>query len=225
VSISKAIQPRTDQSGQELLFHASPQKTKEQKYGRRTDVRHFTEEVKNIEILPGAKYTLFCLETKIYVYARNSKDLYDIIPCSNPIVCSAITTSLNEKALIAFLEPGSDGESVNIRDYGVQADCTYQIKQPFGWGYKVGGLQLEAGGRRICVVSADGCYVYIYGVEDFQPDTEPNTDFEEDQLLDTYGDENPYLLMEHNKKTVEITHPIQKFQRGSSTCKEIYMPI
>ena len=74
-------------------------------------------------------------------------------------------------------------------------------------------------------MSADGCYVYIYGIEDYQADNDNNAEIEEDLLLDTYGDENPYLLTEHKKKVVEITHAIQKFQRGSSTCKEIYSPI
>ena len=88
-------------------------------------MRHFTEEINSIEILPGAKYTLFCLETKIYIYARNSKDLYDIISCYTPTVCSAITTQLNEKAMIAFLEFSGEGENVYVRDYGIQAECTY----------------------------------------------------------------------------------------------------
>lgn len=81
-------------------------------------MRHFTEEINSIEILPGARYTLFCLETKIYVYSRNSKDLHDIITCVSPTINSAITKQLDEKAMIAFLETAGNGETVYIRDYG-----------------------------------------------------------------------------------------------------------
>ena len=188
-------------------------------------MRHFTEEISSIEILPGARYTLFCLETKIYVYSRNSKDLFDIISCVSPTVYSAITTQLEEKAMIAFLETSGDGETVYIRDYGGQAECTYSIKQPFGWGYKVGGLQLDVGGHRICAVSADGCYVYMFAVQADSAESETIPELEEDELLNTYGNENPYLLTEHTKNLIEIQQPIQKFQRGSSVCKEIYGPI
>ena len=117
-----------------------PQKTKEQLYGKRTNVRHFSEEIKSIEILPGAKYTIFCLETKVYVYSNNSKDLYDIIACVNPTVYSAIIKQLDDKLMLAYLDSTGDAEVVKIRDYGGTAECTYVIKQPFGWGYKVGGL-------------------------------------------------------------------------------------
>lgn len=103
-------------------------------------MRHFSEEINSIEILPGARYTLFCLETKIYVYSRNSKDLFDIIHCASPTINSAITKELEEKAMIAFLEQKGDGEVVNIRDYGNEFELTYSIVKPFGWGYKVGGL-------------------------------------------------------------------------------------
>ena len=143
-----------------------PQKTKEEMYGRQTNVRHFSEEVNIIEILPGAKYTLFCLETKIYVYSLNSKDLYDIVTCVSPTIYSAVIKQLDDKVMLAYLNPEGEGEKVNIRDYGGSRECTYQISQPFGWGYKVGGLQLDIGGDRLCVVSADGCYVYVFGVHE-----------------------------------------------------------
>ena len=128
VSIQNEVaEPKADQAGQHLLF-SSPQKSKEQKYGRRTDVRHFTEEINSIEILPGARYTLFALETKIYVYSRNSKDLFDIISCVSPTIYTAITKQLDEKAMVAFLEKNGDRETVHIRDYGGQSEFTYQIK-------------------------------------------------------------------------------------------------
>ena len=91
-------------------------------------MRHFTEEINSIEILPSARYTLFCLETKIYVYSTNSKDLFDIISCINPTVYSAITKQLDERAMISYLEPSGDSEIVNIRDYSTQNECTYLIK-------------------------------------------------------------------------------------------------
>ena len=104
-----------------------PLKTREQMYGRQTNVRHFSEEINGIEILPGAKYTVFCLETKIYVYSKNSKDLYDIITCVTPTISSAIIKQLDDKVMLAYLDPEADGERVSIRDYGGTRECTYQI--------------------------------------------------------------------------------------------------
>ena len=83
----EAIEQKVDASSNHPYL---PQKTKEQIYGRRSNVRHFSEEINNIEILPGAKFTIFSLETKIYVYSNNSKDLYDIVACVNPTVYSSI---------------------------------------------------------------------------------------------------------------------------------------
>ena len=45
-------------------------------------------------------------------------------------------------------------------------DEIYSIAKPFGAGYKVGGLQLDMAGERLCVVSADGCFVYLYVLKD-----------------------------------------------------------
>ena len=42
--------------------------------------------------------------------------------------------------MLAYLDSTGDAEVVKIRDYGGTSECTYVIKQPFGWGYKVGGL-------------------------------------------------------------------------------------
>ena len=104
-----------------------PQKTKEQMYGRRSNVRHFSEEINGVEILPGAKYTVFCLETKIYVYSKNSRDIYDIISCVSPTISSAVIKQLDDKVMVAYLDPEADGEKVSIRDYGGSRDCIYHI--------------------------------------------------------------------------------------------------
>ena len=63
------------------------------------------------------------------------------------------------------------------------------------------------GGHRLCLVSSDGCYVYIFGIAD---DTVDNNETiqeldEDDQILSPLSDENPYLLTENVKKIVEIT--------------------
>ena len=77
------------------------------------------------------------------------------------------------------------------------------------------------------MVSSDGCYVYVFGLheETFNEDTIQEIEEEDEQFLTPHSDENPYLLQEFVKKVVEITVPMQKFQRGSSACKDIYMPI
>lgn len=91
-------------------------------------MRHFNENINNIEILSGAKYTIFNLETKIYVYSNNSKDLFDIIDCVNPTVYSSIIKQLDDKPMLAYLDPSGDAEVVKIRDYGGTAECTYVVK-------------------------------------------------------------------------------------------------
>ena len=87
-------------------------------YGRKTNVRHFSEVVNSIEILPGAKYTVFCLESSIYVYSKNSKDLYDIVACVSSTISSAVIKQLDDKVLLAYLDPEGEGEKISIRDYG-----------------------------------------------------------------------------------------------------------
>ena len=112
--------------------------------------------------------------------------------------------------MLAYLDPAGDAEVVKIRDYGGSEECTYVIKQPFGWGYKVGGMQLDVGGNRLCLVSTDGCYVYVFGLheETFNEDMIEEIEEEEDQFLIPHSDENPYLLQEYVKRTIEITVPM-----------------
>lgn len=45
-------------------------------------------------------------------------------------------------------------------------DTVYTITKPFSSGYKVGGVQLDELGQRIVVVSADGCYINLYSLEE-----------------------------------------------------------
>ena len=60
------------------------------------------------------------------------------------------------------------------------------------------------GGHRLCLVSSDGCYVYIFGIQEDTLENETIQELEEDELLSPLSDENPYLLTEHVKKTIEI---------------------
>ena len=61
------------------------------------------------------------------------------------------------------------------------------------------------GGHRLCLVSSDGCYVYIFGITDETADNETIHELDEDdQILSPLSDENPYLLTENVKKIVEI---------------------
>ena len=62
------------------------------------------------------------------------------------------------------------------------------------------------GGHRLCLVSSDGCYVYIFGItEEIVENGETIQEIDEDdQFLSPLSDENPYLLTEHVKKIVEI---------------------
>ena len=56
-------------------------------------------------------------------------------------------------------------------------------------------MQLDVGGNRLCLVSTDGCYVYVFGLheETFNEDMIEEIE-EEDQFLMPHSDENPYLL-------------------------------
>ena len=123
-----------------------------------------------IEILPGARFTLICLKTSIYIYRKNSRDLFDIIPCSSPIISSSIYKSFEDKLVLAYLSRDDPGETVIVHDFSINAstqmDTIYTIAKPFSAGYKVGGIQLDELGQRITVVSADGCYIYLYCLED-----------------------------------------------------------
>lgn len=60
------------------------------------------------------------------------------------------------------------------------------------------------GGHRLCLVSSDGCYVYIFGIQEDAIENETIVEQEEDDLLSPMSGENPYLLTEHVKKTIEI---------------------
>jgi len=51
--------------------------------------KHFREKINEILVLPGAKFTLFCLETQVQIYTRNGKDLFDIIASANPKLTQA----------------------------------------------------------------------------------------------------------------------------------------
>ena len=51
--------------------------------------KYFREKINEILVLPGAKFTLFCLETQVQIYTRNGKDLFDIISSSNPKLTQA----------------------------------------------------------------------------------------------------------------------------------------
>lgn len=138
--------------------------------GQRTQVKHFSEEVTQIEILPGARYTVICLKTKIYIYTKNSSALYDIIDCSNPAISSAIYKSYEDKLVLAYLSKDDPLETLQVHDYCVSStngmDTIYTIAKPFSSGYKIGGVQLDELGQRVVAVSADGRFVYIYQLQE-----------------------------------------------------------
>ena len=115
--------------------------------GERTMVKHFTEDVSRIEILPEARYTLICLQTAIYVYSRNSTYLYDIVACSEASISSAIYRFYEQKLVLAYLSQADSSETVEVHDYSVSKrtgmDTVYTMAKPFSAGYKVGGVQLD----------------------------------------------------------------------------------
>ena len=64
--------------------------------GRRSHVKHFSQAVSAIKILPGARYTLFCLETSIQIYTKNGRSLFDIISCVDASVSAAIMRDVSD---------------------------------------------------------------------------------------------------------------------------------
>ena len=117
---------------------------KPQQIGERTLVRHFSEEVNRIEILPEARFTLICLKTAIYVYSTNSRDLYDIVPCSYSSISSAIYRSYEKKLVLSYVSKNDPGETVEVHDYTINPrsgmDTVFTIAKPFSSGYKIGGI-------------------------------------------------------------------------------------
>lgn len=163
---------------------------------------YFSEEISEIETIKDSKYTVFCLQTKIYVYEENGHKLFDIVACCNPTIYSAICKSLSGKAVIASLcSSGSSvsdykEDSVQIKDYsssGAFASDSKIIK-PFGNGYEIGGLALDEEGHRLSVVSKDACYLYLFVINNLTDD----------------------------KKPIET---VQRFNRGQNACTIIYKPI
>ena len=66
--------------------------------------------------------------------------------------------------MLANVDPESE-EIIRIRDYSFEDPKNFIIKSPFGKGYHIGGLQFDEDGSRLCVVSADGCYLNLYSIE------------------------------------------------------------
>ena len=123
-----------------------------------------------IEILPEARYTLICLQSAIYIYSKNSSELYDIVHCFEPSISSAIYRTYEQRIVIAYLSAEDPGETIEVHDYTLcprsGTDTVYTIAKPFSTGYKIGAIQLDELGHRIVVVSEDGCYVYLYSLEE-----------------------------------------------------------
>lgn len=98
------------------------------------------------------------------------------MPCSSPVISSAIYKSFEDKLVLAYLSRDDPNETVLVHDYSVNAatqmETVFTIDKPFSSGYKVGGLQLDELGQRVVVVSADGCYIYLYSLEDEEVTTE-----------------------------------------------------
>ena len=115
----------------------------------------------------GSKYTLFCLESKIYIYEKSGTELFDCVECKSPEIFAAICfeqSDLTSTLMIASLAK-DEKEVVEVRDYNHSChELSHRIKKPFGKGYPVGGMSFGPGGKQFIVVSQDGCYVNFYQV-------------------------------------------------------------
>ncbi len=148
---------------------------------KKSHTLYFSEEISEIETLKNSKYTVFCLQTKLYIFSQNGRQLFDIITCCNPTVYSAVCKSLTGQAVIASLFSSGASvsdykeDSVQIKDYsnsGASAPDS-KIVKPFGNGYEIGGLALDEEGHRLSVVSKDACYLYLYVICNLQADKKP----------------------------------------------------
>ena len=74
-----------------------------------------------IEILPEARFTVICLKTAIYIYSKNSRDLFDIVPCSSPVISSAIYRRFADSLVLAYLSLDDPAETVHVHDYSFNA--------------------------------------------------------------------------------------------------------
>jgi len=116
--------------------------------------------------------------------------LYDIVPCSNSPLSSAIFKSYDQKLVLAYLSRSDPGETIEVHDYAPNVwtgkETLFTIAKPFSSGYKVGGLQLDELGRRIVAVSADGCYIYLFSLDEAASDEQLG----QDQAKPEYGAED-----------------------------------
>ena len=148
---------------------------------KKSHTLYFSEEISEIETLKDSKYTVFCLQTKIYVYSQNGRQLFDIITCCNPTIYTEICKSLTGKAVIASLFSSGASvsdykeDSVQIKDYSSSGAFAADSKiiKPFGNGYEIGGLALDDEGHRLSVVSKDACYLYLYVISNLPADKKP----------------------------------------------------
>jgi hypothetical protein len=222
---------------------------------KRVFVRYFSEEISDIEILKGGHYTVFCLQTKLYIYSRNGRDLYDIIPCCNPTIYSAISKSLSDTAVVATLfSSGSNAsdykeDSVQIKDYSYQELMgsfksskqqlysrveDFRITKPFGHGYEIGGLSLDNEGHRLAVVSKDACSIYLYIVYGQGLDEETRQKSISTSSKKTVTPKKGESVdngadsspsREAEREPFVIKDPIQRFTRGQTACDKIFKPI
>ena len=178
---------------------------------KKAHVQYFSEEISEIETLKDSRYTVFCLQTKIYVYSHNGRCLFDIITCCNPAIYAAISKSLSFDAVIASLYSSSTSDykedSVQVRDYSSSAPFAsdFRIVKPFGSGYEIGALSLDEEGHRLAVVSKDACYMYLYII-----------------CCVSVGKQDP---KKPEPSTAEVKEPIQRFIRGQTSASEIFKPI
>ena len=111
-------------------------------------MKHFKEEVEKIKILIEARYTLICLQSAIFIYSMNMKELFDIVSCCKPHISSAISRTHNQKLVLAYLKEATNQETIEVHDYSICArtgmDTIFTINKPFGSGYKIGAVQLDS---------------------------------------------------------------------------------
>jgi len=124
--------------------------------------KHFREKINEILVLPGAKFTLFCLETQVQIYTRNGKDLFDIIACTDPKLTQA--EILGDSLTIVY---AGQKNRVEARTFTNLTETTFTLINDI----EVGKISLSQG--KVATISKDGCYVYVFALVGVSKDLQP----------------------------------------------------
>jgi hypothetical protein len=68
---------------------------------RRSLTLYFTEEIS--ELATTARHLVVCLQTKLMLYAKNGRELLDIVSCCNPSIHAAISKTISNLPVVACL--------------------------------------------------------------------------------------------------------------------------